>query len=325
MSDLLLIGALLLCTGASFFFSGIESGIYTMNRVRLRLGAEKGDRRASRVLSMVARPQLLISTILIGNHVANYFASHFSQEIVAGATGASGARLELLNTLLLTPFLFVLGEITPKNVFRIKADFLVPAGSGVLLAAFVLFRPVALLLRWLGHVSRALPRTVSSPDAMLARDRLTSLMSEVVEDGVLTPDQSRMVRNVMRISSIPVRDAMVPVEKVDSVSEPFTREELVLASARHGRTRVPVRAAGGERLLGVVNVLDLVFREDADPAELLVEVPSVRDSSPVDSALRILRSNRKPMGFVTDGQGRTVGIVTVKDLVEEVSGELPVF
>ena len=62
-----------------------------------------------------------------------------------------------------------------------------------------------------------------------------------------------------------------------------------------------------------------------DPAGLLVEVPAVRQSFPVDSALRVLRANRRPMGFVTDSRGRTVGIVTVKDLVEEVSGELPVF
>ncbi|MHC4861732.1 MAG: CNNM domain-containing protein, partial [Planctomycetota bacterium] len=82
MSVLLVVG-LLLSTSASFFFSGIETGIYALNRVRLRIRAAEGEARAESVADLVRRPQITISTILIGNHVANYAASYFSMALLA--------------------------------------------------------------------------------------------------------------------------------------------------------------------------------------------------------------------------------------------------
>lgn len=314
---------LTLSTSCSFFFSGIETGVYALNRVRLRLKVEEGRARARRVADLIRRPQLLISTILIGNHVANYFAAWASQGLVKDTLHPRDP--EFVSTLLLTPVLFVLGEITPKDVFRLRADDLVYRSSLPLAVASFLFRPLALFLRWLGRLSRALPRTSPALDAMLSRDRLESLVHEVVEEGVLTEEQSRMVRNVMRLSSVVVRDVMVPADRVDAVTAGFTREDLVRASAANGRTRIPVLDPATGRFTGAVNVLDLVFRDEPDPAALVRPLPALPADQAVGRALRTLRRAHQPMGVVVGEAGRTVGIATVKDLVEEVSGELPAF
>jgi CBS domain containing-hemolysin-like protein len=323
MSDLLFLAGLLLSTSASFYFSGIETGIYALNRVRLRIRKEDGRRRASRVHALVRRPQILISTILLGNHLANFAASFCSQEVVR--RWFSLTEPELLNTVLLTPFLFVFGEITPKNVFRLRAETLVYRASGPLAVAVRIFTPLALAMRWLGRVSGALPRTSPSEDRMLGKDRLEVLVREVAEDGVLTADQSRMVRNVMRLSARLVDDVKIPLEDADLVEEGFTREELLSASRPNGRTRLPVRLAGGEEFAGIVNVHDLLYRPDDEPGELVRPAPRIPGRYGVDRALRRLRAERAPMGLVTGDGERVTGIVTVKDLVEEVSGELPVF
>jgi CBS domain containing-hemolysin-like protein len=323
MSGPVLLAALFVCTGGSFFFSGVETGIYVLNRVRLRLRVERGDAAATRVLEFFRRPQLTISTILIGNHVANYGASFFCQEFFRGPVRVG--EPEVWTTVVLTPFLFVMGEITPKNVFRLRADPLVYRTSRVLQAAGRVFLPLALFLRWMGRLTGAMPKSVPPPDAMLSRDRLQALVGEVAEEGVLTDQQRRMVTNVMRISSVPVRGAMVPLSEVDAVSEGFDREELLAASGKRGRTRIPVleRASGQPR--GVVNVLDLAYRPGIALGDLVQQVPRIPDRSSVNRSLRLLRKARKPMGFVTDRGDRVVGVVTVKDLVEEISGELPAF
>ncbi|MEN8151793.1 MAG: CBS domain-containing protein, partial [Planctomycetota bacterium] len=191
--------------------------------------------------------------------------------------------------------------------------------------ACVVFRPAALLLRWLGRVSRAIPATRSPEDAILSRERLGELVHDVAEDGVLTKEQRRMVRNVMRVSSIPVRDAMVPVERVAAVRADFTREDLLRASAREQRSRIPVEEPGTGRFVGFVHVLDLVYSPGTPPADLVREAPEFGADVTVREALHSLRRRRQTMGFVTDGDGATRGIVTMKDLVEEVSGELPAF
>jgi len=315
--------ALLLATCGSFYFSGIETGIYTLNRVRLRVRAEEGDRRAVRVARLISRPQRTISTILIGNHTANYAATFFCMAFLVEVFDVRDR--ELVNTLVLTPFLFVFGEIVPKDTFRVRADTLVYGWSRPLAIACVVLRPAALLLRWLGHVSRALPRTGALPDAILSREHLGELVHEVAEDGVLTEEQERMLRNVMRVSSIPVRDAMVRLADVATVPAGATRAEIVFASERGSYSRIPVREGGAGRLTGFVHVLDLIYRPDADPADLLREAPGIPEEETVEQALYSLRRHRQTMGFVLDGAGRTIGIVTVKDLVEEVSGELPAF
>jgi len=232
---------------------------------------------------------------------------------------------EAANILILTPILFIFGEIVPKDTFRMRSETLVYRWSRPLAVAYVVLWPVAWALRWLGRVSRALPRGGSAADAMLSRDRLKDLIHEVAEDGVLTQEQRRMVRNVMRVSSIPVRDAMVPLSEVDSVPAGFTREELIAVSGRGGHTRVPVSGADRRRLECVASVLDLVFGPEAAPEDLVREAPVIPEFETVERALRTLRSGRHSMGFVAGADGRTLGIVTVKDLVEEVSGELPAF
>jgi CBS domain containing-hemolysin-like protein len=320
MNPWLDVAALVLATSTSFYFSGIETGIYALNRVRLRLRTEEKDPRARRVTDLLKRPQITISTILIGNHTANYLATIFCMAAITRWFDVEDPALA--STLILTPLLFLFGEIVPKDTFRIRAESLVYLWSAPLAFASIVLRPVAEFLFWLGRVSRALPKTGVAPDGMLSRERLADLVGEVAEDGVLTEEQNRMVRNVMRVSSVPVADAMVAAERVDTVPPGFTEKDLVATSARHGHSRLPVRDPETGRFTGVVNVLDLVYRDDGVRTR---EAPTVPALESVEQALYTLRRARRAMGFVVGEDGGTLGIVTVKDLVEEVSGELPAF
>ncbi len=317
------LAGLLLSILISFFFSGVETGVYALSRLRLRVRTEAREPRALRVAELLRQPHMLISTLLIGNHTANYGATFFFQGLVGGL----GAVLdpELVTTLLLTPLLFVFGEITPKNLFRLRADDLVYRASGILKAACVFLLPLSLLLRFAGRLTCALPRETPADQLAFSRARIEALVREVTEDGELTEGQSRMLRNVLRLSSLRVRDVMVELRNVDTIEEGFTRAELLAVSALHGRSRIPVTERGTGIPLGVATVLDLVFSEDQGVENLLREIPGLSMNRTVDQALRVLRSGRRSMAFVQDDHGRILGIVTVKDLVEEVSGELPAF
>jgi putative hemolysin len=323
VSPWIYLGGLVASIVVSFFFSGVETGIYALSRLRLRVRSEDREPRALRVTELLRRPQLLISTILIGNHTANYGATFFFQGLVGGLLAFMDPKV--VTTLLLTPLLFVFGEITPKNLFRLRADVLVYRVSGILKVASLLMMPLALPLRFIGGLTRALPKETPADQVAFSRGRIEGLVREVTGDGELTDAQSRMLRNVLRLSSVPIRDVMVEFARVDTIEEGFTREELLLVSKRNGRTRIPVTETGTGRPFAVATVLDLVFTEDAEVGDIVREVPSLSMDRTVDQALRMLRSGRRSMAFVRDEQGETVGIVTVKDLVEEVSGELPVF
>ena len=115
-----------------------------------------------------------------------------------------------------------------------------------------------------------------------------------------------------------------------SPSEPHQRAVIRLivlleASARENRSRIPVEDPESGRFLGFVHILDLVFSPDTPPADLFREAPEFRGDVTVQEVLHSLRRRRQTIGFVTAEDGATRGIVTMKDLVEEVSGELPAF
>ena len=129
----------------------------------------------------------------------------------------------------------------------------------------------------------------------------------------------------MRVSSLPVRDAMVPISAVDALPAGFRKDDLLRVSARGSHSRLPVRGGEDGEFVGVVNVLDLVYRPEVAVPDLVREVPRIPADETVEMALHSFRRGRHTMGFVCGEDGSTLGIVTVKDLVEEVSGELPAF
>ena len=137
--------------------------------------------------------------------------------------------------------------------------------------------------------------------------RRDMLIREVTEDGVISRDQRKMVANVMRLGSVRVRDAMVAIGGADTIEEGFTREALLEASRRGRRTRLPVLRKSDAEPIGVANVLELVYREEPDPASLVTAVPRVRAGDALERALRTLRDARQTMAFVTGPEeGRVV-------------------
>ena len=312
--------ALALSLSVSFFFSGIETGIYVLNRVRLRLRAEAGDRRAKRLTGILARPQLLLSTILVGNLLANFAATLLCRSLLRISVAPEAG--ELLTTLVLTPFLFVFGEVTPKDLFRLRANRWVYRASGALLFASVVLRFPALLLRRLGRMSGVLPTRSASPDEILSRAQIESLVHDVTAEGVLTADQSRMVRNILKLSSIRVTAAMTPFRDGEALVEGFSREDIRRTGAASGLSCLPVRGAEGEDCVGFVDVLDLVFRPDDPPGTLVRPASLVLETSSAGEALRAMTRAGTKLCKVVGEDGIVVGIATLRGLSERIAGEL---
>ena len=148
---LLLVG---LCLSA--FFSGSETGFYRVGRVRLALDARQGDPIAKALLWLTNNPSLFVATTLVGNNIANYVTSLAIVLATRALIGESNSLAEMIAPIAAAPFVFVYGELLPKNMFYLAPNRLLRLAGPIFLVFVVAFAPIAMVLGFLGWLLQLL-------------------------------------------------------------------------------------------------------------------------------------------------------------------------
>ncbi len=307
-------------------FSGIETGIYTLNRVRLHVLAHDPRSNAAIMQRLIARPNRLLGTLLVGNNIANYAASLAIGALLQDAGFINWQQIAISATVL-TPLLFVFGEVLPKDLFRNHADGL----------TIPLARPIAVLSRLLtwcgvlpmiGWVSATLRRLLGAGEiqsAMLHPRRIMShLLREGAGHGVISSSQSDIIERALRVNRQTVQEVMVPWRQavVARTSQPL--EALWALAGRVTFSRVPLVDAAGQPV-GVLELFDILRRDPAtlgsveQSAHPMIELPP---TTRLPEALRRLQAYRQSMALIRTPGGEPMGLVTIKNLVEPIVGQL---
>lgn len=308
----------------SFLYSGSETGAYVVNKMRLDLRAEAGQRSARRLASVLREPGVVLNVVLIGNNLANYIAS---AGIVLLLTQYGWNHPQWWAVAILTPILVVFCEMLPKNLFQRHGETLAYAVSGFLLLSRRVYGWVGLvpLTRGLTALMLKLAGRKLKPteDPLGSRARLASILAEGQASGVLTHAQSIMADRVINLGRLRMRDVMVPLERAALAEEGVTPDQFRQLLRERGHARYGVYAGRRDNVIGVLSVYDVLLDLDqAAPATRMTTPLMLKDSYGVIEALVQLQKRHESIGFVVDDPGRCVGLVTVKDLVEEIVGEL---
>lgn len=310
----------------SALFSGLETGIYRLNRIRLRLRSESGEPRAKTLARLVRNQHSLLGTLLIGNNIANYMAS-LSIVALCSFTTLSQLQISLLVPIVLAPVLMVFGEILPKNIFHSYSDRYTYS-----------FAPLLRTVRWvlLGSgllavvdgISRLLVRLTSRHVALETdqlfhpRQQVGLLFAEGQHQGALTAYQSQLIYQVMNLRNVRVAQVMVPLAKVRAVSVDISREQFIAHARKHEHGRVLAYKDRPANAAGVISVNAALADGRGEIASFVQPVPRLPADRPVVPALFALQSARLGMGIVVDKNGSAIGIVTSRDLLEEIIGEV---
>ena len=316
---LLIVGGIVLAG----FHSGSETGFYCVNRLRLRLWAEKGRATAHMLQHLAAKPELTVSAMLLGTNIGVYLATvMFTARLKQTALAP---RADLYSSLLMPPILLLFAEVAPKSLFQHHAEWLMYRAAWLLRVSVVLFHPFARLLQWMSKLPYVLTGRKQGPRrAIVTPDVFHFYLSEGAAQGVLSPFQRTMAENILRLKSVNVSAAMTPLRQVVAIGEDASCEELRNLFRGHRYSRIPVWREGRDQVAGVVNVIDVAGVEgrECTVSDLVRQVESVRSGTSVAEALRTLRQAKQQFAVVTGDDGRALGIVTIKDLVEEIVGEL---
>jgi putative hemolysin len=300
------------CWIISFFFNGIESGLLSIDPVRLRQNVKRRVPAALQLNRLLKYPERLLATVLLVTNAADIVALLFLTSELFRWYGYAGFLFALV--IALPVYLFVL-SVLPKSLFRRFPFRALARLAGVLEFTSILFSPLLELGARLGKL--LLPGHARKRGGLFAaRDELKQITSESEREGALTATERAMIHSVVDFRSSKVRDVMLPSAKVVALRPGASTQEALELSTSTGLERLPVLAADGQPT-GLVNILDILLDRNGNKplGEYVRRIVTITDDEPAYRVMQQLRAARLGLAAVVDRKNHFRGIVAVEDLI----------
>ncbi len=300
----------------SAFFSGTETGFYQASRVRLVIDALDGDKISKYLLRLVNNPTLFVATTLIGNNVANYVVS---LAIVLGAgTIWSNSAAELIVPILVSPVLFVYGELLPKSLFFQAPNRLLRFGAPLFLIFTVIFAPIAAAMWGLGRLlEKSLGQAPDKIRLTLARKEIQQVLQEGLEAGILHPTQRYLGQNFFIVAAKPVKQVCTPMSRVQSFDCKLSRRAILRHANRKKLADIPLWKGTKGNLIGYVRTVELLVGDSDSQQRVtprtLLEIPG---SELFGEALMRMQAKRETLARVVGSGGKTIGLLSIDQLTD---------
>lgn len=270
-------------------------------------------------------------SLLLGNNLANYFVTSLVTLLIF--ENAQNHRwAEIYATLILTPVLFIFAEIIPKNLYYYKANTLMPSlvwVNWVFYRTFTFSGAIATLKgisRGLSFLFRLDIDTAKAVD-VTQRHQVHQIIHETREEGLLSESQQNMMSRLIDIPGVSVASVMIKLNQIERVSVDSNNAVLLKHLKDHGHTRQLVYENERENIIGFIPIYEVLGKNRSfkDLREMTVDLVEIDRKLSVIEAIGKLRDQHAKIAIVveqTRKYKKTVGIVTIADLVEELTGEL---
>jgi len=308
------------------FFSGSEIALVNSDKIKLCHRAKQGNRGSKLALDLFQKPDVLLSTTLVGTNISTVVVTTIGTLLVIQFLPERG---ELVAFLIMTPLLLILGEIVPKSVYQQKSDGLTPLIIYPLRWSSWLFYPIVFVF---SRVARGIARLFgvarTTQPFFITREQLRTVLDMAEQGAAMDTFGRGRIRRVIRFAETTVAEAMIPIAEVKTIGRDQSTSTALELVRRHGYNRLPVYENSTSNVIGVVTLTtwDLMNPEIAKrPLEELIK-PALYVSplQTIDQQLPILQRREDHMAIVVDEFGSAVGMITMEDIVEEVVGEIDV-
>ncbi len=335
INNTLLILAALFFIAMSGIFSGSETGLYRLSRLRLRLGVEKRSLPFILLGRCVNDSSGLLFTILIGNNLVNYLATSIITYLFSTKI-ETWQFAEIIATIVTVPILFVFGESLPKNLFLYRADTLMPYAAPLLYIfhSFLRMSGLIRILRFISGLIAKLAGSTTSPKAIMTSTKIHAIhaiLQDTHEEGILSSVQTDIINRLVKISNVFVKSVMVPLDKVLTVNMNSDRTALLKLLREHNLTRFPVIDSSSDNITGYINIYQALSSSEnfTNLSSFINPLKHIDAETNIVDAIRFMQSQKQNILLVVRSghfnKEKAIGIITMKDLVEEILGELSVW
>ena len=293
------------------------------NKIKLKNLSKKRDRGAKRALKLLKKPDLLLATILVGNNFANILASSIVTIIMLNYFGGN----VLLGAVLLTTFILIFSEITPKTMAAVKPESFAKRSSLLLKTLLYILRPLIAVTNYISSIVLGI-FNINVKDAK-DNDNLNTqeLKTLLDESGDLIPKQYRgMLSSILGMEELVVEDIMTPASEVIGIDIDLDYEtnKKIIESSEY--TRLPVYKNSIDNELGTLHLKNShSFLERLEAQEnvqnILTKTYFVSQSTALMKQLKEFQDNDKNMALVVDEYGEIEGLITIEDIFKEIAGK----
>lgn len=306
----------------SFFFSGMETGMISIDQIALEHSAKKKKSRAE-LLNFIRQPDKFLGTTLIGNNIVNVILASLSTFIVQQMNSlAFDARY---TSLFAGTVVLIFGEIVPKTIFRDHAEKIVPTVFPLLKFFYFILRPFVSVVTWMNNSLRRLLHLENDNQYdYLTKDDLTFLLSQTVSDEANAP-QMEMIEDALDFTELLAKNVMVPRMDIVAIEDTTPIAEIIEIAREEGFTRYPVYHGNIDDIIGVLIIYDILKKSctaDMTAGDIVHEPLFAPENTDLDVLLKEMQTKHRSMAIIVDSFGGTSGIVTMEDILEEIVGDI---
>ena len=298
----------------SVFFSANETAYSALNRIRLKHMAEKGSKRAVLALKLHKDFNKLLSTLLVGNNVANLSMAAICTLLFVYHFGDIGATI---STAVLTVVVVIFADITPKVLAKQSPEAVAQFCAPGMHFFVVLLAPINYLFKkWEKLLAIIFKAQFSQP--IITEAELISIVEEAEQDGAIDKEDSELLHKAIEFYDQTTRDILIPRIDVIAIEENASPDEIRDKFLIKGFSRLPVYRENIDNIVGILHMRDFFANRQGN----LVAPVFVAASTNISDLFAMLKKQKTHMAIVSDEYGGTEGIVTMEDILEELVGEI---
>lgn len=317
---------IILCIILSAYFSATETAFTTLNRIRMKNLAEKGNKKAALAIRLADKYDKLLTTILIGNNIVNILGASLGTLLfvsILKGTAVENAASGIA-TAVLTVVVLIFGEITPKTVAKKLPERFAMFSAPIINALCVVFTPFSFIFKkWQDLISRLFRN--KEDDAGMTEEELVSIIEEAEESGDIDEDESTLIKSAIEFNDLEVGDIYTPRVDVTAIASDATKEEVAAMFSESGYSRLPVYEEDLDNVIGILYYKDFyhsVYATELEVQSIIKPVIYVAKSQKISDLLKELQQKQLHFAVVVDEFGSTAGVITLEDILEEIVGEI---
>ncbi|MBL6988485.1 MAG: HlyC/CorC family transporter [Bacteriovoracaceae bacterium] len=313
---------LTLCFLASGFFSGSEAVLMSIGVDRAKQLIEAGGAKGRAMSFMTERPTEMLTTILIGNNLANVMAASLTTTITARYYGSEVVGISVGIT---TIVILVFGEIIPKTVARSHAEKLSVFTIRVLQMCYYISFPISKTLSLI--LEKVLGENAQIRGNVIRKRDIEYMVNKAEKEKTMDSKQLDLLTSILEFPTIKVKDIMVPRSRVQSIPKEATYQQTIDIIRVDNYSRYPIYAESIDDTLGFLHVKDLSFigqkmKDDFKLTEFLKPPFFVYEHMKIQAVFDYMNRKKVHLALVKDENGLVVGIITLEDIIEEIMGDI---
>ena len=310
----------------SGFFSGIETGLISLDRLKLEQEA-KGSKKKKQILTFLEKPDLIFGTTLFGTNISVVIVSSLSIFLINILNRKPEINIsEHTATLIIAGFVLIFAELIPKALYRDYPNRLVSKGFPMLKFFSYIFTP---FVKFVSILDNLLAKLFKLPQQsrvnFVSREDLSFMLSEAKDDGVLHEDQMEMLEDALEFSELDAENVMI--HRTDIVAFPLDTsiEDVISIAKEKGFTRFPVYENDLDNIKGILIIYDLLKQKNHQGLKVLDFIRNAffaPETMDVNKLLTEMQKEKVSMAIIMDSFGGTAGVITIEDILEEIVGEI---